>query len=89
MHTLATVSKSATVLGFFMAISHTVLMSLASSRKALMISILDIRDGVPSVAETFYVVTEALIMLLLYGLQCLGSRWMLIHALKVLDKHGT
>jgi hypothetical protein len=54
-----------------------------------MISILDIRDGVPSVAETFYVVPEALIMLLLYGLQSLGSRWMLIHALKVLDKHGT
>jgi hypothetical protein len=38
MHTSATVSRSATIFGFFIAISSTVLMSLTSSRKVLMIS---------------------------------------------------
>jgi hypothetical protein len=37
MHISATASKSATVLGFFMAISSTVLISLTSSQKVLMI----------------------------------------------------
>jgi hypothetical protein len=39
MHTSATASRSATIFGFFIAISSTVLISLTSSRKALMISI--------------------------------------------------
>jgi hypothetical protein len=38
MHTSTTVRSSATVLGFFIAISSTVLMSLTPSRKVLIIS---------------------------------------------------
>jgi hypothetical protein len=52
-------------------------------------SILDIRDDIPDVAETFHVVLEAIIMLLLDGLQSLSSRWTLVCALKVLDEYGT
>jgi hypothetical protein len=53
MHTSATTSKSATVLGFFIAISSTVL---------------DMRDVVSGIAETLDIITETLIMLLLDGL---------------------
>jgi hypothetical protein len=38
MHISVTASKSATVLGFFMAISSTILISLTPSQKALTIS---------------------------------------------------
>jgi hypothetical protein len=37
----------------------------------------------------FYVVSEALIMLLLDGLQSLYSRWTLVCALEVPDEYGT
>jgi hypothetical protein len=82
MHVSATTSRSTTVLGFFMAIYSTVLMSLTLSRKVLMIvaegvddlDVLNVRDNVPSVAETFHVVSEALIMLLPDGLESLNSR---------------
>jgi hypothetical protein len=65
-----------------MAIYSTVLMSLTLSRKVLMIvaegvddlDVLNVRDNVPSVAETFHVVSEALIMLLPDGLESLNSR---------------
>jgi hypothetical protein len=53
MHTSATTSKSVTVLGFFIAISSTVL---------------DMRDVVSGIAETLDIITETLIMLLLDGL---------------------
>ncbi len=53
------------------------------------LDILNIQDSVPSIAEIFHVVPEALIMLLLDGLQSLSNRWMLVHALKVPDEHGT
>jgi hypothetical protein len=53
------------------------------------LDVLDIRDSVPGVAKMFHVVSEALIMLLLDGLQSLSSRWMLVCALEVLDEHGT
>jgi hypothetical protein len=53
------------------------------------LDVLDIRDGVPDIAEIFHVVLEAFIMLLLDGLQSLSSKWALVHALKVLDEHGT
>jgi hypothetical protein len=82
MHVSATTSRSATVLGFFMAIYSTVLMSLTPSRKVLMIvaegvddlDVLNVRDNVPSVAETFHVVSKALIMLLPDALESLNSR---------------
>jgi hypothetical protein len=53
------------------------------------LDVLDIRDSVPSVAETFHIFPETLIMLLLDGLQGLSSRWMPIYTLKVFDEHGT
>jgi hypothetical protein len=43
----------------------------------------------PSITEMFHVVPEALIMLLLDGLQNLSSRWTLVHALEVSNEHGT
>jgi hypothetical protein len=53
------------------------------------LDVLNARDSIPGIIETFHVVPEALIMLLLYGLQAPNSRWMLICTLKVLDEHGT
>jgi hypothetical protein len=53
------------------------------------LDILYIWDSVPGIAEIFHVVPEALIMLLLDGIQNLSSRWLLIRALKVSDEHGT
>jgi hypothetical protein len=53
------------------------------------LNVLDIRDNVPSIAETFHVVSEALIMLLPDGVESLNSRWTLVRALKVSDEHGT
>jgi hypothetical protein len=46
------------------------------------LDVLDIRDSVPSIAETFDIVPETLIMLLPDGFQGLSTRWMFIHALK-------
>jgi hypothetical protein len=51
--------------------------------------VLDIRDSIPSNVETFYVVPEALILLLPDGFESLSSRWMFVCALKVLDEHDT
>jgi hypothetical protein len=53
------------------------------------LDVLDIRDSVPSIAETFHVVLKALIMLLPDGFKSLNSRWTLVRALEVLDEHGT
>jgi hypothetical protein len=53
------------------------------------LDVLDVWDSVPDIAEMFHVVLEALIMLLLDGLQSLSNIWLLIHALKVPDEHGT
>jgi hypothetical protein len=50
---------------------------------------MDVRDNIPSIVEMFHIVPEALIMLLLDGLQGLSSRWMLIYTLKVSNEHGT
>jgi hypothetical protein len=51
------------------------------------LDVLDIRDSVPGVAETFHVVPEAFIIFLSYGLQSLSSRRMLVRALEVPDEH--
>jgi hypothetical protein len=53
------------------------------------LDILDVRDVVPDIAEMFHVVPEALIVLLLDGLQSLSSRWTLVCTLEVPDEHGT
>jgi hypothetical protein len=53
------------------------------------LDILDIQDSVPSIAEIFHVVPEALIMFLLDGLQSLSNIWMLVRVLKVPDEHDT
>jgi hypothetical protein len=48
-----------------------------------------VRDAISSIAEMLNIITETLIMLLLDGLECLSSRWMLIGALEVPDEHDT
>jgi hypothetical protein len=53
------------------------------------LDVLDVWDGVPGIAKTFYIVPKALIMLLLDGLQGFRCRWTLVRTLKVPDKHGT
>jgi hypothetical protein len=53
------------------------------------LDVLNIRDSIPGVAETFYVVLEALITLLHDGLESLSSRWTLVRALEVTDEHST
>jgi hypothetical protein len=53
------------------------------------LDVLDVWDGVPVIAEIFHVIPEALIMLLLDGLQSLNSKWMLVCTLKVDNEHGT
>jgi hypothetical protein len=50
---------------------------------------LDVRDVISGIAETFDIITETLIVLLLDGLEGLGGRWTLIGALEVPDEHGT
>jgi hypothetical protein len=51
--------------------------------------VLHVWDGVPGIAEMLDIIIEILIMLLLDGLEGLGSRWMLICALEFPDEHGT
>jgi hypothetical protein len=53
------------------------------------LDVLDVRDSIPSVAETFHVVPEALIILLPDGLESLNSRWILIRVVKVPNEYGT
>jgi hypothetical protein len=48
-----------------------------------------VQDGVPGIVETFHVVPDALIMLLLDGLQSLGGRWMFVCTQEVPDEYGT
>jgi hypothetical protein len=52
------------------------------------LDILDVRDSVPGIAETFQVIPETFIMLLPDGLQSLCCRWTLICALEVSNEHG-
>jgi hypothetical protein len=51
--------------------------------------VLDVRDNISSIAETFYIVLYAFIMLLLDGLQGFYCRWTLVRALEVADEHDT
>jgi hypothetical protein len=53
------------------------------------LNVLDVWDVISGIAETFDIITETLIVLLLDGLECLGCRWTLIGALEVPDEHGT
>jgi hypothetical protein len=53
------------------------------------LNVLDVRDSIPDIADTFHVVPKALIRLLLDGLQSLYNRWMLVCTLKVPYEHGT
>jgi hypothetical protein len=50
---------------------------------------MDVRDVISGIADTFDIITETLIVLLLDGLEGLSGRWTLIGALKVPDEHGT
>jgi hypothetical protein len=53
------------------------------------LNVLDVRDSIPDIADTFHVVPKALIRLLLDGLQSLYNRWMFVCTLKVPYEHGT
>jgi hypothetical protein len=53
------------------------------------LNVLDIRDGVAGIVEMLHVVPEALIMLLLDGLNSLNSRWTLVYALEAPNEHST
>jgi hypothetical protein len=53
------------------------------------LDVLDVWDVVSGIAETLDIIVETLIILLLDGLEGLGSRRTLIGALEVLDEHGT
>jgi hypothetical protein len=53
------------------------------------LDIVDVRDIVSSIAEMLDIIVETLIMLLLDGLEGLGSRRTLIGALEVPNEHGT
>jgi hypothetical protein len=52
-------------------------------------NVLDVWDSIPGVIETFHIVPEAFIMLLLDVLQGFCCRRMLVRALKFTDEHGT
>jgi hypothetical protein len=49
----------------------------------------DVRDTISSITEMLDIIIETLIMLLLDGLEGLGSRRTLIGALEVPDEYGT
>jgi hypothetical protein len=87
MHTSVTASISATILGFFMMISSTIANPITEGIDDF--NVLDVQDSIPGIAEIFYVVLEAFIILLLISLEGFSSRWMLVRALKVQDEHGT
>jgi hypothetical protein len=53
------------------------------------LDVLNVRSSIPNVVEIFHVVPEALIKLLLDGLQCLSSRWTLVRALEIPEELGT
>jgi hypothetical protein len=53
------------------------------------LDILDVWDVVSGIIETLHIIAETLIILLLDGLEGLGSRRTLIGALEVPDEHGT
>jgi hypothetical protein len=53
------------------------------------LNVLNVRDSIPDFAEALYIVPETLIVLLLDSLHGLSCRWMLVHALKVLNEHDT
>jgi hypothetical protein len=86
MHISVTVSKPATVLGFFMALFHSFDIVYAISKVVNDLVVLDVRGVISGIAETLDIIVETLIMLLLEGL---GSRRTLIGALKVPDEHST
>jgi hypothetical protein len=89
MHISATVSRSATVLGLFMALFHSFDIADAITEVVDDLDVLDVWDAISGIAETLDIIVNTLIMLLLDGLEGLGSRWMLIGALEVSDEHGT
>jgi hypothetical protein len=86
MHISVTMSKSATVLGFFMALFHSFDIVYAISKVVNDLVVLDVRGVISGIAEMLDIIVETLIMLLLEGL---GSRRTLIGGLKVPDEHST
>jgi hypothetical protein len=74
MQTFATANRSATVLGFFMAISSTILISLTPITESVDdLDVLDVLDSISSIIEIFHVLLETFIRLLLVCLQAHSS----------------
>jgi hypothetical protein len=65
MHTSATASRSTTIFVFFMMISSSLVVTDPVMETIDDLGFLDIRDSVPVITETFHIVPEDLIMLLL------------------------
>jgi hypothetical protein len=89
IHTSVTVSRLATVLGFFMALFHSLDIADSIMEGVDDLNVLDVRNSILGIVEMLDVVAETLIMLLLDGLEGLSSGWMLVCALEVLNEHGT
>jgi hypothetical protein len=89
MHMSATVSKSATVLSFFMALFHSFDIADTIMKDINDLDVLDVRDAVSGIVEMLDIIMETLIMLLFDVLEGLSSRRTLIGALEVSDEHGT
>jgi hypothetical protein len=53
------------------------------------LDVLDVQNSVPSIVETFHIILEALIMLLLDRLHSFHNGGMIVCALEVPDEHGT
>jgi hypothetical protein len=53
------------------------------------LDVMDVWDNIPGVVEMFYIVLEALIMLMLDGLQGFSCRWTLVCTLEVPNEHDT
>jgi hypothetical protein len=53
------------------------------------LDVMGVWDAISGTAEMLDIIAETFIMLLLDGLEGLGSRWTLIGALEVFNEHGT
>jgi hypothetical protein len=84
-----TVSRLATILGiFYDDLLHSLDIADPITESNNDLDALAVQDSIPSIAETFHVVPETFIVLLLDGLQGLCCRRMLVCVLEVPNKYG-
>jgi hypothetical protein len=53
------------------------------------LNVLNVRDSVPDIAETFHIIPKALIVVMLDGFHGFSGGWILVRALEVPDEHYT